>query len=134
RGQPGLRPFSFGSGEVGRRCQTRYGERLESQPAGCQRAIRTPDQGLTRSVRRSDVGAQSTKKIAVPVGRGREMIETIRQGVTEVGYSVAISKPCPWVGIPRRTVYYNPTKVAPKIKPELAEPIKTMIEESPSFC
>src|SRR5690606_7243771 len=27
----------------------------------------------------------------------------------------------------------KPTKAAPKIKPELAEPIKTMIEESPSF-
>lgn len=30
-------------------------------------------------------------------------------------------------------MYYKPTKAAPKIKPELAEPIKTMIEESPSF-
>ncbi|RII83235.1 hypothetical protein CJO09_06415 [Neopusillimonas maritima] len=31
------------------------------------------------------------------------------------------------------TAYYKPTKAAPKVKPELAEPIKAMIEESPSF-
>lgn len=61
------------------------------------------------------------------------MIETIRQGLKEDGYTVSISKLCQWFGIPRRTVYYKPTKAAPKIKPELAEPIKTMIEESPSF-
>src|SRR5690606_253171 len=115
------------------RRQARYGERLEGQSAGRQRTIRTPDQGLTRGVRRSDVGVTRQKKIAVPVGRGREMIETIRQGLKEDGYTVSISKLCQWFGIPRRTVYYKPTKAAPKVKPELAERIKAMIEESPSF-
>ena len=37
------------------------------------------------------------------------------------------------MGIPRRTIYYRPTKAAPKVNPALAEPIKAMIEESPSF-
>ncbi|MGY0653066.1 hypothetical protein ACW7GZ_14645 [Luteimonas sp. A537] len=30
-------------------------------------------------------------------------------------------------------MYYHPTKAPPKIRPELAEPIKAMIEEEPSF-
>ncbi len=61
------------------------------------------------------------------------MIETIRQGLKEDGFTVSISKLCKWFGIPRRTVYYKPVKAAPKINPALAEPIKAMIEESPSF-
>lgn len=61
------------------------------------------------------------------------MIEMIRQGLKEDGYTVSISKLCQWFGIPRRTVYYKPTKATPKVNPALAEPIKAMIEESPSF-
>jgi len=61
------------------------------------------------------------------------MIETIRQGLKEDGFTVSISKLCQWFGIARRTVYYKPTKAAPRVKPELAEPIKAMIEQSPSF-
>lgn len=61
------------------------------------------------------------------------MIETIRQGLKEDGYTVSISQLCQWFGIPRRTVYYKPTKAAPKVRPELAAPIKAMIEESLSF-
>ena len=57
----------------------------------------------------------------------------IRQGLKEDGFNVSISKLCHWFGIPRRTVYYKSVKAAPKINPELAEPIKAMIEESPSF-
>lgn len=45
------------------------------------------------------------------------MIETIRQGQKEDGYTVSISKLCQWFGIPRRTVYYKPTKAAPKVNP-----------------
>jgi len=30
-------------------------------------------------------------------------------------------------------VYYRPTKAAPKVNPELATPIKALIEEEPSF-
>jgi putative transposase len=61
------------------------------------------------------------------------MIEMIRQELKEEGFSVSISKPCQWFGIPRRTVYYKPVKAAPKINPRFAEPIKAMIEELPSF-
>ncbi|CAM5211913.1 IS3 family transposase ISKpn40 [Castellaniella defragrans] len=61
------------------------------------------------------------------------MIETIRQGLKEDGYTVSIAKLCQWFNIPRRTVYYKPTKAAPTVDPKFAEPIKTMIEESPSF-
>src|SRR5690606_30299401 len=97
------------------------------------RAIRTPAQGSSRGIRRSDVGATCQKKIAVPVGRGREMIEMIRQGLKTDGYSVSIGKLCQWFNIPRRTVYYKPVKAAPKIDPKFLEPIKAIIEEFPSF-
>jgi putative transposase len=40
---------------------------------------------------------------------------------------------CAWFGVPRRTVYYRPTKSAAKVDPRFAEPIKAMIEEEPSF-
>src|SRR3546814_15096737 len=36
-------------------------------------------------------------------------------------------------GVARRSVYYRPTKAQPKVRPEQAEPIKSMIEEKPSF-
>ena len=61
------------------------------------------------------------------------MIETIRQGLKADGLHVSTSKLCNWLEVPRRTAYYKPTKAAPKVKPELAEPIKAIIEESPSF-
>ncbi|WP_128354011.1 integrase [Pollutimonas thiosulfatoxidans] len=61
------------------------------------------------------------------------MIETIRQGLKADGYTVSIAKLCQWFGIPRRTVYYKPVKAAPEINPQFAEPIKAMIEESPSI-
>src|SRR5690606_20736256 len=61
-----------------------------------------------------------------------EMIETIRQGLKEDGYTVSISKLWQWFGIPRRTVNYKPTKATTKVKPELAAPIKAIIEESPT--
>lgn len=61
------------------------------------------------------------------------MIEAIRQGLKEDDFDVPISKLCRWFQVPRRTVYYKPTKAAPKVKAELAEPIKALIEEEPSF-
>lgn len=44
-----------------------------------------------------------------------------------------ISKLCRWFGVLRRTLYYRPQKTAPKLQPQLVEPIKAMIEENPSF-
>ncbi|MGC1816320.1 MAG: IS3 family transposase [Casimicrobiaceae bacterium] len=61
------------------------------------------------------------------------MIETIRQGLKADGIHVLISKLCQWFAVPRRTVYYRPTKAAPKVNPRFAEPIKGPIEENPSF-
>jgi len=61
------------------------------------------------------------------------MIESIHQGLKEEGLEVSIAKLCQWFGIPRRTVYYKPIKAAPRVNRTFAEPIKAMIEESPSF-
>ena len=61
------------------------------------------------------------------------MIETVQQGLAAEGVKVPISKLCRWFEVPRRTVYYRPTKAAPKVQPKFAEPIKKMIEENPSF-
>jgi len=58
---------------------------------------------------------------------------TIQQGLRADGIRVSMAKLCRWFEQPRRTVYYKPTKGAPKVKPELAEPIKVLIEEEPSF-
>ena len=61
------------------------------------------------------------------------MIETIRQGLKEDGFTVSTSKLCQWFGVPRRTVYYKPVKSASKVQECFAGPIKAMIEENPSF-
>jgi putative transposase len=61
------------------------------------------------------------------------MIETIRQGLKAEGIHVPISKLCQWFGVPRRTVYYLPTKTAPTMDARLADAIKAIIEENPAF-
>ena len=61
------------------------------------------------------------------------MIQTLHEGLKADGLSVPLSKLCAWFGVPRRTVYYKPRKVAPKVDPRFAEPIKAMIEAEPSF-
>ena len=58
---------------------------------------------------------------------------TIQQGLREDGFMVSMVKLCRWFGMPRRTVYYRPVKSPPTVKPELAEPIKALIEQEPSF-
>lgn len=57
----------------------------------------------------------------------------IQQGLLAEGIRVSMVQLCRWFDQPRRTVYYKPTKAPPKVKPELAEPIKAMIESEPSF-
>lgn len=66
---------------------------------------------------------RARKKIAVPVGHGRFVIETIGQGPLEDGFDVSISKRCGWFGVPRRSFSYHPVKGAPKVKPELEAPV-----------
>ena len=61
------------------------------------------------------------------------MIETIRQGLKQDGFEVSISKLCRWFEIPRRTVYYKPTKTPAKVQERFVQPIKEMIEQNPSF-
>jgi putative transposase len=61
------------------------------------------------------------------------MIEAIRQGLKADGFEVPITKLCRWFGVARRSVYYKPSKVTPKVDPSFAEPIKALIEMEPSF-
>lgn len=61
------------------------------------------------------------------------MIASVRQGLKDDGFEVSISQLCRWFEVPRRTLYYKPTKASPVVKPELAEPIKALIEAEPSF-
>lgn len=61
------------------------------------------------------------------------MIRSIQQGLLDEGVSVSIVKLCAWFGVPRRTIYYKPTKAAPRVDPAFSEPIKALIEKEPSF-
>jgi putative transposase len=58
---------------------------------------------------------------------------SLQQGLRTDGIDVSMAQLCRWFEQPRRRVYYRPTKSAPKVKPELAEPIKALIEAEPSF-
>lgn len=58
---------------------------------------------------------------------------TIQQGLRDDGFEVSMVKLCRWFGVARRSVYYRPTKAPPVVKPALAEPIKELIEQEPSF-
>src|SRR5690606_26922984 len=133
RGQPAVRPDPVGDRELGRRRQARHGERPAGQARGRARAVRAAAQGPAGSLRRSHAGAARPKKIGVPVGQGRDLMVSIQQGLRDDGFEVSMVKLCRWFGVARRTVYYRPTKAPPKIQAELAEPIKALIEEEPSF-
>jgi putative transposase len=61
------------------------------------------------------------------------MITSIQRGLREDGYQVSISQLCRWFDVPRRTVYYRRTKSAPRLRTEVVEPIKELIEKEPSF-
>jgi putative transposase len=61
------------------------------------------------------------------------MIDSIQQGLAAEGVHVSISQLCRWFEVPRRTMYYRRTKQRPRVQAEIAEPIKSLIEEEPSF-
>ncbi|CAC9223920.1 Uncharacterised protein [Comamonas aquatica] len=61
------------------------------------------------------------------------MILRVQQGLLDEDVKASLSQLCRWFEVPRRTVYYQPTKAAPKVDEQLAAPIKAMIEENPSF-
>ncbi|WP_425456863.1 hypothetical protein [Cereibacter sediminicola] len=78
--------------------------------------------------------AAGQKKAGSPHGAGgRQLIRTLPEGLLADGLRVPLTKLCAWFGVPRRTVYYKPTKAAPKVDPRFAEPIKALIEKEPSF-
>ncbi len=61
------------------------------------------------------------------------MVLQIQQGLKEDGFTVPMTKLCRWFDVPRRTVYYKPTKSTPKVQERCAEPVKQLIEAEPSF-
>jgi putative transposase len=58
---------------------------------------------------------------------------TIEQGLRDEGVVVSMVKLCRWFEVPRSTAYYRTVKSASKVRPELAAPIKQLIEAEPSF-
>jgi len=73
------------------------------------------------------------KKAAVSAVRGRQVVHLVRQGLADDGIQVHISRQCRWFDVRRRKLYYRPQIAAPKLQPQLVEPIKEMIEENLSF-
>ena len=61
------------------------------------------------------------------------MIQTVKQGLKAEGVKVPMAKLCQWFEVPRRTVYYKPTKSAPKVQERFEKPIKATIEQDPSY-
>jgi putative transposase len=61
------------------------------------------------------------------------MILQIQRGLREDGFTIPMTKLCRWFEVPRRTVYYRPVKLKPKVQERFANPIKQMIETEPSF-
>ena len=61
------------------------------------------------------------------------MILGIQQAMKEDGVKVSMSQLCRWFEVPRRTVYYRPTKAAPRVQERFEKPIKEMIEQDPSY-
>ena len=55
-----------------------------------------------------------------------QMILFLQQGLLSDGITVPITKLCAWFGVPRRTFYYKPEKVPPKIDPAFEKPIKAI--------
>jgi len=61
------------------------------------------------------------------------MILGLQQQLKDDGLEVSLVKLCRWFEVPRRAVYYAPTKAQPKLQERFVTPIKAMIEENPSF-
>ena len=61
------------------------------------------------------------------------MILGIQRDLQSEGVTVSVSRLCHWFEVPRRTMYYKPTKVAPKVQDRFEKPIKAMIDQDPSY-
>ena len=62
------------------------------------------------------------------------MIRALHEGLPADGIAVPLAKLCAWFGVPRRTVYYKPTKAAPKVDPRFADPIKATTSAAIAAC
>lgn len=58
---------------------------------------------------------------------------SVKQGLKKDGIAVPMTKLCQRFGMARRTLHYRATRKRPVVRPELAEPIKQLIEEEPTF-
>ena len=58
------------------------------------------------------------------------MIQTVKQELEAEGVKVPMTTLCQWFEVPRRSVYYKPTKSAPKVQERLERPIKALIEQA----
>ena len=54
------------------------------------------------------------------------MIATVQQGLEAEGITVPMTKLCRWFEVPRRTMYYQPTKAQPKVQEQLEAPIRAI--------
>ena len=61
------------------------------------------------------------------------MILGIQRDLQSEGVAVSVSRLCHWFEVPRRTMYYKPTKAAPKVQDRFEKPIKAMIDQDPSY-
>ncbi len=61
------------------------------------------------------------------------MILGIQQAMKDDGVKVSMSQLCRCFEVPRRTVYYRPTKAAPRVQERFEKPIKEMIDQDPSY-
>ena len=52
------------------------------------------------------------------------MILALQHALTDDGVNVSLVKLCHWFDVPRRTVYYKPTKGDPKVQDQYIKPIK----------
>ena len=60
-------------------------------------------------------------------------MRSVQQGLKDEGFAVPIAKLCRWFHVARRTTYCKSVRTPAKVNPELAGPIKEMIEAEPSF-
>lgn len=60
-------------------------------------------------------------------------MRSLQQGLEGEGFTVPLAKSHRWPEVARRTTYYKPTRSPARVRRELAEPIKEMIEAEPSF-
>ncbi len=57
----------------------------------------------------------------------------IQRDMQSEGVAVSVSRLCHWFEVPRRTIYYKPTKAAPKVQDRFVKPMKPMIDQDPSY-